>query len=101
MFRVRWLFWPYTIISDEGFSVESDGPHGLIYHEGSRSLRIARELLARGPDSFVLYTQSIKAWEPPHNADPLSKSDIDRILANVQAAFRFVGTGYKVNDRPC
>jgi len=79
-----------VIQSDEGFSVEVLGRTGLLYTEGSRSLHIDSEVLA-GPSGLVIYTNSIRSWNPPHDNEAIDKSKRDAIVENVRRAFRFRG----------
>jgi hypothetical protein len=79
-----------VIESDEGFSVEVLGRTGLLYTEGARKLRVDSELLA-GPPGLAIYRSSIRAWEPPHQNDPLDESRRAAILDNIRRALEFEG----------
>ncbi len=81
---------PNVIQSEEGFSVEVLGRTGLIYTEGSRSLRISSEVLA-GPHGLVIYRDSIKSWDSPHDTETIDEAMRDTIIENIRRAFRFDG----------
>jgi len=63
---------------------------GLRYTEGLRSMFVDSEMLAR-PNGIAVYQESISRWDPPHEADALSKSDRERVLASIVAALRLQG----------
>ena len=87
-----------VIQSDEGFSVEVLGRTGLLYTEGPKSLDIDSEVLA-GPSGLVLYTDSIRSWNPPHDNETIDKSKRDAIVENVRRAFRFRGLEIEILHR--
>lgn len=84
---------PNVIASDAGFSVEVVGQTGLLFVENGRTMQIDSEALAT-PGTLVLYSASIRKWDPPHSSEPVAQSDRDRILANIQALFDY--GGYKL-----
>src|SRR5262245_48559403 len=59
---------------------------GLHYREGDRTVFVDGEMLAAGEFDFVIYTSSICAWE--ESREPISDAERERIIANIQAAFR-------------
>jgi hypothetical protein len=79
-----------VIQSDEGFSVEVLGRAGLLYTEGSKTLDIDSEILA-GPSGLVIYTNSIRSWNPPYDTETIDESKRDAIVDNIRRAFRFQG----------
>ena len=79
-----------VIESDEGFSVEVLGQTGLRYVEGARAMFVDSEVLA-GPAGLVMYTSSIKRWDPPHSAELIDEPTKNRIVDNIRRAFRFRG----------
>lgn len=82
-----------VIECDEGFSVQVIGRAGLLYREGERQLHVGSELLV-GPTGQVIYTKSIKAWEPPFQQDEIDASKKEQIIDNIRRAFRW--TGYEI-----
>jgi hypothetical protein len=76
-----------VIRSDEGFSVEVLDRTGLLYTEGSKSVGIDSEVLV-GPSGLVIYTDSISAWNPPHDHETIDGSKRDAIVENIRRAFR-------------
>lgn len=79
-----------VIQSDEGFSVELLGYRGLLYTEGSKTLKIDSEILY-GPSDLVLYKDSIKFWKPPYDNEIIDEGKREAIIENVRRAFRFRG----------
>jgi hypothetical protein len=73
-----------VIVSDEGFSVEVLGRTGIDYREGDRSMFVDSEVLLKG---IAIFRRSIKAWRPPHDAEPITERE--RILANIRKAIEF------------
>lgn len=69
------------------------GRAGLLYREGERQLYIRSELLL-GPTAQVIYTRSIKAWEPPFQQEDIDASNKEQIIDNIRRAFRW--TGYEI-----
>ena len=79
-----------VITSDEGFSIEILGRAGLRYIEGAKRLEVDSEVLA-GPSGMVIYQNSIKSWDPPHNNELIDESKRNTIVDNIRRAFRFQG----------
>ncbi len=79
-----------VIQSDEGFSVKVLDRTGLLYTEGSKSLDIDSEVLA-GPSGLVIYTDSIRSWNPPHDNETINGSKRDAIVDNIRVLFAFGG----------
>jgi hypothetical protein len=80
----------------DGFSVEALGRTGLRYTENGRTLRIDSEVLA-GASGMVVYTDSINHWEEPHQLEPFSDADRQRVIDSVKAAFKFRGYDIEIN----
>jgi hypothetical protein len=80
-----------VIESDEGFSVEVLAPDGsLRYTEGPRTMEVDSEMLV-GPTALVIYSKSIKHWNPPYSQESVDEAAKQRIIDNMQRAFRFRG----------
>jgi hypothetical protein len=84
-----------VIESDHGFSVEVLGRTGLRYIEQNKSMKVDSEVLA-GPSGLVLYTDSIKRWDAPHEKEPVNEKMKQRITENIREAFRFRGLEIQV-----
>jgi hypothetical protein len=80
---------PNVIESSAGFSVRVLGRVGLRYQEGSRSVRIDSEVLAK-PRAIAMYKDSIKYWEGCE-PDEVGDADRDRIADNIKRAFEACG----------
>ena len=81
------------IESDEGFWVQVQGRSGLLYGEGERRLLVGSELLA-GPRGLVIYTDAIKAWQPPFQQEEIEAAKKAQTIDNIRRAFRW--TGYEI-----
>ena len=78
------------IQSDSGFSVEVLGRTGMRYVEGDHSMFVDSEVLAK-PGAIALWRESIKRWDPPHDAEAVGPKDRSRIIENIQRAFESQG----------
>jgi hypothetical protein len=77
---------PNLVVSTSRFSIEVLGRTGMRYKEGDKSTFIDSEVLA-APAAIALYSRSIKAWDPPHEAVPITDDQLERIVENVRRAF--------------
>ena len=81
-----------VIESDDGFSVEVLGRTGLLYAEGSNKIHIDSEILAStSPTELVLWVDSIRAWDSPHDGEEIDETKRKVIIENIRSAFRFQG----------
>jgi hypothetical protein len=62
------------------------GRGGLEYREADRSMRIDSEMLAERW-GMVVYVGSIARWAPPHEADPVTPDDVERIRQAIVESF--------------
>jgi hypothetical protein len=70
----------------KGYAVKLMGRAGLVYSEGSRSMHIDSELLSGGDFDVVIFLSSLKKWDAPLEAEPISETDLARIRANISEA---------------
>lgn len=82
-----------------GFEVSTRGRGELVYTEGDRSLRIEAEMLTGSPD-WVVYTDSIRRWEPPYEKEPISPERKGKVIANIRSHFRDKGLYVEMEQRP-
>jgi hypothetical protein len=80
--------------SDEGYSVEiiatADFPAvTLRYREGPRTMDVFAEALA--VPGFILDPSTTRRWARPHERDPVSDIDRERVMTRIQAAMAFAG----------
>ncbi len=72
-------------------SIRLLGREGLRYSEGGRSMEIDGEMLVGGDTNWVVYTDSIERWDPPHDAEPVDaekKAEIVRAVLELLRARR-------------
>jgi len=81
---------PNLIESDSGFSIEVLGRTGMRYVEGDRSMFVDSEVLAK-PGAMALWGETIKGWDPPHDAEVVGPDDRLRIIENIRRAFESQG----------
>ena len=80
--------------SDEGFTVELivSGFPGVRfrYQEGTCTMDVSGEAMAKPVNLFVLYRSSMTGWEPPNASeivdDPTRQTVLDRIMAALSYA---------------
>jgi hypothetical protein len=58
----------------------------MLYVEKGRSLHLYSEVLAK-PNAVAIWRDSIKRWDPPDDAEPISSQDREEIIQNIQRAF--------------
>jgi len=80
----------------EGFSVTIRGRAGLWYAEGDHLLFVDSELLV-GPAACVVWSRSIKAWEPPYEAETIDSAKRQSILENIRRWFRAGGNEIEID----
>ena len=83
---------PNSVKSDEGFWVEVLGMAGILYREGEREIRVNSELMMKGKRAgIVVYSNSIKAWNPLYDSEAINADKKGRIVDNIRRAFQFKG----------
>jgi hypothetical protein len=87
---------PNVIESTEGFSVKVLGQTGLRYTEGTRSVWIDSEVLAK-PRTIAMSKKTIRFWEGPEPGE-VSEKDRDRIANNIKRAFEACGYELQVHE---
>jgi len=93
-------FWsprPNVVQSDDGVTIEVLGRTGIRYSERERSCFVDSEVLAIA--AVAVWPSGIRRWEGPHEHEPLSDEDRERILANIVAAFASQDWGLEIIRR--
>jgi hypothetical protein len=72
------MFW-----KKKPFKVKLKGRSGIEYIEGERRVLIASEFMSGEDPGIVIYSNDLTSWDPPHDHESLSESDIERIKSNV------------------
>jgi Immunity protein 74 len=102
--RRLWWLRPNTFQSDDASSVVFIDRFSIRYLEEEHSMLIEQDL--QGDSHLVAIDRdSMRGWEPPHQAEPLSDEKKDQIIENVRRAL--ATRGYRltllddyVNARP-
>ena len=71
--------------SDDGVTVEVLGRTGIRYSERDRTCFVDSEVLAI--PAVAVWPSGIRGWESPHEREPVTDEDRERILSNIAAAF--------------
>ena len=69
-------------LKKKAFRVKLKGRSGIEYSEGPRGLFLGAEFMAGGND-LVIYSDTLKSWNSPHEMEMLSESDKKRIQNNI------------------
>jgi len=81
-----------------GYSLQKIGRDEYEYREGDRSIRYQVDMESKpGPDRRI-HKVLIQKWEPPHENDPLTNEDRDRIVARTCADFERQGLTYAIEE---
>lgn len=83
-----------------GPSVRLLGRAGLRYTEGERVMEVDGEMLVGGPADWVVYTDSITRWQPPHDTEPVSAERKAEIVRAICEALRARGVRVETQERP-
>lgn len=60
-------------------------PSGITVQVGSRTVNVSGEALILRPEApYFVYSESIRAWQPPHEHDELSPQDRDEVLRAIR-----------------
>jgi hypothetical protein len=51
-----------------------------------------------GPQGMMVYTDSIRSWNPPHQTEVISQTKRDEIIENIRGAFVFDGFAIALQD---
>jgi hypothetical protein len=70
------------------FHVKMTGRTGLLYEENGRRMFVDSEMLSGDKFDLVIYTDSIKAWQSPHEGELVSENDKLRIRENITKELR-------------
>jgi hypothetical protein len=65
------------------YKVKLKGRASLLYEEQGKTLSVDSELLGGANFDIVIYSDSIKNWDPPFETEVLSDADKQRIKANI------------------
>lgn len=68
--------------------VKLNGRAGIEYTLGDRVMLIDSEMLAGRDFDMVIYTDSIRRWEPPHNEEAIDPDTYDQIVADIRDQLR-------------
>jgi len=77
-----------VVESDAGFSIEILGRTGMKYREGEKSLFVDSEVLVQG-QGIAISSKSIREWDPPYTASPISPEKRDAIINNIRQAMEY------------
>jgi hypothetical protein len=87
-FSIRYS--PFFLFED-GAVLWNQGFGNIAYLKGSRSLTIAWSLASSQRGARIIYLSAAKQWDPPHEEDELSQSEIDDLRKRLTMRFRTRG----------
>ena len=70
------------LFKKKAYKVKLKGRSGVEYSEGKKKIFIGSEFMS-GSNGIVIYSDSLKAWQPPYENDELSIYEIERIKHNI------------------
>ena len=70
------------LFKKRAYKVKLKGSSGVEYSEGNKKILIGSEFMA-GSNGIVIYSDSLKAWQPPYENDKLSFQEKERIKHNI------------------
>ena len=70
------------LFKKRAYKVKLKGRSGVEYSEGKKKIFIGSEFMA-GSNGIVIYSDSLKAWQPPYENGKLSINEIERIKHNI------------------
>ena len=76
--------------SRKGYSIEvlPGRVGGIVYTEGSKSLKVDSELLVGSP-GMVIFPIRIRSWDPPYDSEEIDQTGRDEIVERIRDAFLF------------
>jgi hypothetical protein len=83
---------------NESTSFRRAGRDQFLYQEGDHKLLVFVELLL-GPPYNLIYPDTVKRWEPPHEMETISRDEKERILKNIYIFFDERGISYGVHRK--
>ena len=72
------------------YKVKLKGRSEVGYVEGQKNMIIGSEFMA-GPSGMVIYSDSMKSWQPPFENEKLTDEDRERIKYNITEDLRSHG----------
>lgn len=73
---------PAGMFRKKQYKVKLRGRSGIEYSEGRKKLLLSSEFLA-GEAGIVIYSRSLKTWEPPFESEELSEDTKEKIKTRV------------------
>jgi hypothetical protein len=88
-------------VEGDGFTVECLGNSPSEYREGDKTAVFLIEAEISPPDQvhWRIYAGTVRSWEPPHQLEPLSAGDRQRILAHISAALLLLDMPHTIDDQ--
>ena len=95
--RLLWWLRPNTFQADDASAVVLIDRFQLRYCEGDRSMLVEQDL--QGVQRVIAIERgSMRSWEPPHEHEPVSEEERDRIIGNMRRALAIRGYSLDLLD---
>ena len=78
-----------VIESDTGFSIEMLGRTGMEYRESGKMMMIESEILMTDVPTVAIWKDHIRAWQSPHDKEPISEAIRTEILKRICGALKW------------
>jgi hypothetical protein len=85
-------------VAGTGFRVSVPDVHRVLYFEGEKKMTVEIE---GGTDAFaqvdwLVYAQTLRAWDPPHEMDAISGEKWEQILARISESLDVIGMRHTI-----
>jgi hypothetical protein len=72
-------------------------PMRLLVQLGDRVARLGGEAPGSPEKAYFVFSNTLRSWQPPHDAEPVSEADKALVLEAVRRHFEAKGTPYVID----
>lgn len=86
------------IVQGHGFTITLPTIHEIKYTEGDKTLTVEIEggQNEKGEIEWDIYSSTMRGWLPPHQLEPFSYEDKQRILRNISDSLTLLGMKHQM-----
>jgi len=87
-------------VKGHGFTITLPTIHEIRYSEGNKTLTVEIEggTNEKGNVEWDIYSTTMRGWLPPHQLEPLSYEDKQRILRNISDSLILLGMKHRISE---
>lgn len=87
-------------VQGHGFRTTVPNIHEITYSEGDKTLIVEIEggTNEKGEIEWDIYSSTMQSWLPPHQLEPFSYKDKQRILHNISDSLTLLGMKYRISE---